>query len=186
MPPRVHADVALCRAEAQRASGRADDEPWTVAFGASDGAGYANRSVYARWRLAEALVERSGREPGVRAQAQSVVREAVRRAAATEHAPLLGELRALARRARLTVEPVTVSDTPALGLTAREIDVLRLLADGLTNKQIAAALYISDKTAEHHVSRILSKLGVTTRTAAGSLAHRLGIQTTRAAAPERP
>jgi DNA-binding NarL/FixJ family response regulator len=54
--------------------------------------------------------------------------------------------------------------------------VLRLLTDGLTNKQIARALYISDKTAEHHVSHILGKLGVTSRAAAGSLAHRLGIR----------
>jgi DNA-binding NarL/FixJ family response regulator len=54
--------------------------------------------------------------------------------------------------------------------------VLVLLAGGLTNKQIAATLYISDKTAEHHVSHILAKLGVNTRTAAGSLAHQLGIR----------
>ena len=54
--------------------------------------------------------------------------------------------------------------------------MLGLLAGGLINKQIAAALYISDKTAEHHVSRILAKLGVSTRTAAGSLAHQLGIR----------
>ena len=58
--------------------------------------------------------------------------------------------------------------------------MLGLLADGLTNRQIASTLYISDKTAEHHVSRILSKLGVNTRTAAGSLAHRLGIRPTDA------
>lgn len=51
--------------------------------------------------------------------------------------------------------------------------MLHLLAEGLTNKQIAATLYISEKTAEHHVSRILGKLGVRTRAAAGSVAHRL-------------
>jgi DNA-binding NarL/FixJ family response regulator len=52
------------------------------------------------------------------------------------------------------------------------MEVLRLLADGLTNRQIAGSLYISVKTTEHHVSHILSKLGVSTRAAAGSVAHR--------------
>lgn len=155
-----------------------------MAVGAADAAGYANRSIYARWRWAEALLARSASEPGARTRAESVVGEAVRRAAANEHTPLLRELHALARRARLAATPVGhgVADSAQatdLGLTARETDVLRLLAEGLTNKQIAAALYISEKTAEHHVSHILGKLGVTTRTAAGSVAHRLGLQSLR-------
>jgi DNA-binding NarL/FixJ family response regulator len=54
--------------------------------------------------------------------------------------------------------------------------VLHLLAEGRTNRQIAAHLYISEKTAEHHVSRILNKLGVRTRGAAGAIAHRIGVQ----------
>ena len=58
------------------------------------------------------------------------------------------------------------------GLSGRELEVLRLVAAGFTNPQIAAALYISRKTAEHHVSNILIKLGVTSRTEAAAEAPR--------------
>ncbi|MET7394513.1 AAA family ATPase [Dactylosporangium sp. NPDC005572] len=58
------------------------------------------------------------------------------------------------------------SAPPAMGLTAREHDVLRLVAEGRTNRQIAAALFISANTAGVHVSRILTKLGAATRTEA--------------------
>jgi DNA-binding NarL/FixJ family response regulator len=51
-------------------------------------------------------------------------------------------------------------------LTAREIDVLRLMALGLGNKEIATRLLISDHTAKFHVSSILAKLGATSRTEA--------------------
>jgi DNA-binding CsgD family transcriptional regulator len=55
-------------------------------------------------------------------------------------------------------------------LTAREQEVLDLLALGMTNARIARTLVISEKTAGHHVSRILTKLGVTNRTEAAMLA----------------
>lgn len=55
---------------------------------------------------------------------------------------------------------------PSLELTDRERQVLELVADGLTNRQIGERLYISDKTASVHVSAILRKLGVTSRTEA--------------------
>lgn len=61
------------------------------------------------------------------------------------------------------------------GLTDRELEVVRLVAAGFTNPQIAAALYISRKTAEHHVSSILVKLGVSSRTEAAAAAVRLDI-----------
>lgn len=51
----------------------------------------------------------------------------------------------------------------AAGLTARQVDVLELLRDGLTNAELADRLFISAKTADHHVSAILSKLGVASR-----------------------
>ena len=60
-------------------------------------------------------------------------------------------------------------------LTRREIDVLRLLADGLTNRQIAERLFISEKTVGTHVAHIFSKLDVHTRVEAASRAHALGV-----------
>jgi DNA-binding NarL/FixJ family response regulator len=53
--------------------------------------------------------------------------------------------------------------------------VLALLADGRTNREIGTALYMAEKTASVHVSRILSKLDVRSRTEAAALAHRVGL-----------
>jgi DNA-binding CsgD family transcriptional regulator len=61
------------------------------------------------------------------------------------------------------------------GLTARQLDVLALLARGLSNADIAARLVISPKTADHHVSAILAKLAVRSRLEAAAVARRLGV-----------
>ncbi len=66
-------------------------------------------------------------------------------------------------------------------LTPREIDVVRLLVQGMTDPEIAAKLFISVRTVENHVSHILAKLGVRTRTAAASAALAAGLTT-----PELP
>ena len=60
-------------------------------------------------------------------------------------------------------------------LSERETDVLRLLARGLANKEIAARLSITEKTVKTHVSSILGKLGVQSRTQAALYAGRVGI-----------
>jgi DNA-binding CsgD family transcriptional regulator len=65
-------------------------------------------------------------------------------------------------------------DNPA-GLTARELEVLALLADGLRNAEIAERLFLAEKTVVHHVSAILRKLEVTSRGQAGAKAVRVGI-----------
>jgi DNA-binding CsgD family transcriptional regulator len=57
------------------------------------------------------------------------------------------------------------------GLTARELQVLRLVAAGETNKAIAAELVLSDRTVEQHVRNIFAKLGVSSRTAATAYAY---------------
>jgi DNA-binding NarL/FixJ family response regulator len=57
-------------------------------------------------------------------------------------------------------------------LSKREREVLRLLGEGLTNREIGARLYISPKTAEHHVSRVYAKIGVSTRAEAAAYAAR--------------
>lgn len=61
------------------------------------------------------------------------------------------------------------------GLTARELDVLALLAEGLRNAEIARRLVVSAKTIDHHVSAILRKLDVHTRAEAGAVAGRLSL-----------
>ena len=63
-------------------------------------------------------------------------------------------------------------DNPA-GLTARQLEVLRLMIDGLANSDIAATLYVSKKTVENHISAIFIKLDVTTRPAAMAEGRRL-------------
>ncbi|NBH11325.1 response regulator transcription factor, partial [Amycolatopsis sp. SID8362] len=61
------------------------------------------------------------------------------------------------------------------GLTAREAEVLRLLAGGGSNREIARALSISEKTVRNHVEHIYAKAGVTNRTGAGLFALEHGI-----------
>ena len=77
----------------------------------------------------------------------------------------------------------TTRQNPA-GLTARELDVLALLAEGLRNADIAERLFLAEKTVDHHVSAILRKLEVRTRGEAGAEARRLGI--TRLGGGSRP
>jgi DNA-binding NarL/FixJ family response regulator len=60
-------------------------------------------------------------------------------------------------------------------LTSRETEVLALLAEGRTNRQLARELYISEKTVSVHVSNILAKLGVRSRTEAAAVARRDGL-----------
>jgi len=92
-------------------------------------------------------------------------------------------LRSLGERVPRGVRPSTRAN-PA-GLTAREIEVLQLVVDGLTNGEIAAKLFVSDKTVEHHVSRILVKLGVTSRREAARTAHQLDLAVPRDASEPR-
>jgi DNA-binding NarL/FixJ family response regulator len=60
-------------------------------------------------------------------------------------------------------------------LTAREVDVLRLLARGQTNRQIAQRLFLSPKTVSNHVEHIYAKLGVSSRAAATLFATQHGL-----------
>lgn len=66
-------------------------------------------------------------------------------------------------------------EEPARALTAREVEVIRLLAQGLTNREIARRLVISERTAKFHVSSILRKLGAGNRTSAVAAAAQLGL-----------
>jgi DNA-binding NarL/FixJ family response regulator len=78
-------------------------------------------------------------------------------------------LRRIPRRARAATR------AHPLGLTSREHDVLELLAEGHSNATISERLFISPKTVDHHVSAVLTKLGVTSRGAAVAAAQRSGV-----------
>jgi DNA-binding NarL/FixJ family response regulator len=80
---------------------------------------------------------------------------------------------ALASAAALSSELATAS--PASGLSKREMEVLRLLVEGLSDREIAERLFISPYTVGRHVSNILAKLDVDSRTAAAIWAVRNGL-----------
>jgi ATP/maltotriose-dependent transcriptional regulator MalT len=86
--------------------------------------------------------------------------------------PMLNRIDAL--RTRIATLTTAAPAYPA-GLSAREVDVLRLVAQGLTNGEVAERLFLSPRTVSTHLQSIYSKLGVSTRTAASAFAiqHRL-------------
>jgi DNA-binding CsgD family transcriptional regulator len=171
---------ALVRAEHARALSEGEADAWAAAVSAIREMNEPHPLAYALLRYAEALTA-----AGDLGAATSAASEGLDLARGMGAAPLLEEIEALMRRARLQpaeVETPPVQDTAAvpdelerLGLTAREAEVLRLVADGLSNSQIAEQLFITRKTASVHVSNILSKLGVSTRVEAAALAHRRGL-----------
>jgi len=177
--PRTEAQTVLCQAELARLDGRTDPDLWEAAAKAWERLGEPYPTSYARWRQAEALLlgglGREQVEPSLRAAHQTTVELGA--------APLRAELEALARRGRLDLgseAAATAAAKPSspldpLGLTAREQEVLALVAIGRTNAQIAETLFISPKTATVHVSNILTKLGVRNRVEAATIAHRLRI-----------
>jgi DNA-binding NarL/FixJ family response regulator len=84
----------------------------------------------------------------------------------------LGAAPDLARLARVSR---TAGLEAAGGLTKREMQVLALVAVGKSNRAIATELFLSEKTVERHLSNILTKLGVGSRTAAAAYAFERGI-----------
>ena len=82
---------------------------------------------------------------------------------------------ALAQIERLTGLLGTFSDSLPAGLTAREAEVLQLMATGLSNNEIAERLFISPNTVKVHVARVLDKIGVPNRAAATEFAIRHGL-----------
>jgi NarL family two-component system response regulator LiaR len=95
------------------------------------------------------------------------LRRAIRAAAA-------GQVQLSPKAAERLMREVRAPENPEK-LTDREVEVLRLLADGQSNKEIARTLTIGEKTVKTHVSNILGKLGVVSRTQAALYAARIGL-----------
>jgi DNA-binding NarL/FixJ family response regulator len=93
-----------------------------------------------------------------------------------------GQVQLTPRAAARLMQVVSTPESPE-ALTERETEVLRLLAQGQSNKQIAHGLHITEKTVKTHVSNILSKLGVQSRTQATLHAVRIGLVSPNPAAP---
>jgi DNA-binding CsgD family transcriptional regulator len=171
--PELVADEAMALAESTRLEGAPSPEAWQAAIEGYDAIAYPLRAAYARLRQAEALLEASGD----RAAAAERLEEAHRAAAASGAHALRKDVEALARRGRIELGGggETASEETPFGLTERELEVLLLVADGKTNRQIGEELFISEKTASVHVSRILAKLEVGSRGEAAAVAHRIGL-----------
>jgi DNA-binding NarL/FixJ family response regulator/tetratricopeptide (TPR) repeat protein len=186
----------LATAEAQwlRATGAPSTDAWRTAASAWVELGRPPRAAAALRRGAESCLAHGDREAGAAA-----LREALALARSTGSTWVAEELEALAARGRLPVVAAdgtageTAGETAAgpvggaangaaarehadpFGLTPRERQVLCLVAGGATNREIGAELFMAEKTASVHVSRILAKLDVRSRTEAAAVAHRLGL-----------
>jgi DNA-binding CsgD family transcriptional regulator/tetratricopeptide (TPR) repeat protein len=172
--------AATWRAETARLRDAAGAGDWEIAANAWGDLHMPHRVAYCRWRQSEAVLA----TPGNRSRARQVLLAADR--LAEGHEPLKEVIRSTAARARITLDDVTSTDTRAARLpakpepvaerlTSRERAVLQLLAQGKTNSEIGKELYISPKTASVHVTSILRKLGVHSRTHAAAVAERTGL-----------
>ena len=171
-PPETLLEVDLCELEARRARGEGCAGDWAEHAGRWGRLGRPYRDAYAHLREAAAAVARRF-AAGPRRRGLSSARATAARLGAR---PLLEQIELVSRRARIRTadesgEAARRGRPPNRAPTQRAI----LIAQGRTNPEIGQALYMSPKTASVHVSRILSKLDVKTRTEAAGLAHRLGL-----------
>lgn len=177
------ADAALAQARGQACAGAWEAE--AQAWGAIGRRGLESQAFL---RAAAAAAAADDRDEAAR-----LAQHALDVVAGSGSDWLEREIRGLVARARLRVADPTADgdadtdedpgaadgpdeDTDPFGLTPRERQVLALVADGATNRQIGEALFMAEKTASVHVSRILAKLDVRSRTQAAAVAHRLGLQ----------
>jgi DNA-binding CsgD family transcriptional regulator len=163
--------LALARAEHARVEGDPGPRLWAAAAEAFT---EPFPAAYARLREAEAILLAGGD----RRAALGALAAAHDIAVALGARPLREAAEALARRARLDLVATPAARPPdddGVGLTAREEEVLRLLADGLTNREIAGRLFISSKTVAAHMAHIYDKLDVHSRVEAAGRAQQLGV-----------
>jgi DNA-binding CsgD family transcriptional regulator len=171
------AHLAEGEAEASRAAGKSDPDRWGAAVLAWERLERPYPTAVALWRQTEALVA-----AGDRPAASESARRALEIAKELGSRWLAAELEQLAARGRLSLEEApaasgngAAADEDPFGLTERERQVLVLLATGATNREIGEELFMAEKTASVHVSRIIAKLGVRRRTEAAAVAHRTGL-----------
>jgi DNA-binding CsgD family transcriptional regulator len=173
--PFCEAGLATAEAEYSRLTGTSDPGMWFEAVERWRGLGNPQQRAYAQLRMAEAVLDSSGD----RDVAATALREAHDTASTLRVIPLQGEIEALATRGRLGIEGVVAVEPapPAdrVVLTARERDVLRLVAAGHTNREIGDRLFISEKTASVHVSNAMAKLGSLSRYEAAAVAEKQGL-----------
>jgi DNA-binding CsgD family transcriptional regulator len=165
----------LACAAASRASvvGEPSSPLWHEAATRFGEQGLVVRRGRAQLEEATAIVEEGGGRENAAALAADVHAFARRLGAV----PLASAVESLVRRARLDIPGIERLAEGDLGLSPREAEVLRLVADGRTNREIADELFISVKTASVHVSHILRKVGATSRGEAAAIAHREGLVT---------
>jgi DNA-binding CsgD family transcriptional regulator len=171
--PEIAAYGAQTAAEHARSQGADRRAIWRAVGQAWHVADQPHREAYARLREAEATV-RAGR----RDQAARVLAACEALAGPLPAETVIALARELGRRARLPVgaqPPGPAAASSRYDLTGREVEVLARLVHGDSNRQIARALFISDRTAAVHVSRILAKLGVRNRTQAATVGAQMGL-----------
>jgi DNA-binding CsgD family transcriptional regulator len=166
---RVHAEHLrlewLCACEGdERAAPQVMVDAWVSAVEAFDRFGHVFEAARSRARLVRAL-----RGAGQTARADAEAALALQTARALGAKPLLAELRAASGQS------LVHSDDRSSDLTAREQEVLALVAQGRSNRLIAEQLFISAKTVSVHVSNILAKLDSAGRTEAVAVARRRGL-----------
>jgi DNA-binding CsgD family transcriptional regulator len=165
------AETATARAEFSRL-GTPDPALWREAAAAWEARPAPYQVAYCHWREGEALLATGA----PRSAAGGTLRTGAQIARDLGAQGILREIELLAARARIDLAEAPPSEpAPAdpHGLTPREREILAYLAAGRTNREIGEALFISPRTAGVHVSRILAKLGASTRgeaAAAGRLA----------------
>jgi DNA-binding NarL/FixJ family response regulator len=134
----------------------------TLAVTAAERHELALEALESRLLAARALLGSGEREPGL-AELQGVVADSGRVGALALCDEAARELRRAGARVSARARRAAAGAGPD-GLTAREQEVAELVAQGRSNKEVASALFLSEKTVEHHLSRIYAKLGVRSRT----------------------
>ena len=173
--PDVAAQVGVAEAEHERVWGRSDPDRWAAVAERWEALGFPYPAAAARRREADAVLQVRGNRDRAAGAARTALAAATRLGAA----PLVEELRLLAQRGRLDLTEPHEEAAPVvdplrdLGISARESEVLSLLALGRTNRQIGEELFISEKTASVHVSHLLRKLNVASRIEAAAIGQRV-------------